>query len=330
MRRPIPEILLERLRGAGRVVITSHVNPDGDAVGSSIGLARVLRMMGKTATVWLHDPLPTLYQPIFQNDHILIGDTPPKGFPTVFDLAIVLECPSLDRTGLGDALSRLPLINIDHHLGNQEYGAINWIDSGAPAAGEMVFRLAKSLRVALDPDLADILYLTLVTDTGNFRFSNATAEAFDAAAALVRAGAAPENVSRWLFESQAPSSLRLLGEMLSSLELHHGGRVATAWLTQAMFAKAGAGPGDSEGLVDYPRSIAGVEAVALFRELEGTGTKVSLRSRGTVNVEKIARRQGGGGHQNAAGFASADPGARLQAETVEALIAALANGEGER
>src|SRR5262249_47352630 len=152
-----------------------------------------------------------------------------------------------------------------------------------------------ALKVSLEPEVASALYLTLVTDTGGFRYSNATPAAFEAAATLVREGAHPEQVAQWLYESQPLAVLKLLGEMLPSLELHAGGRVATVLLTRAMFERAGAGPGDSEGLVDYPRTIAGVDAVALVREREDGSQKVSLRSRGEVDVEKIARHHGGGG-----------------------------------
>ncbi len=299
----VPERLIKRIRSGQRFLLTSHANPDGDAIGSTIAAARLLRQLGKSATVWLRDPVPRLYRDLPGSGRIHTGEEPPSHFPDSFDTAIVMECPSTDRTGLEDALSNLPLINIDHHLGNELYGSVNWVDTAAPAVGEMVFRIARAMNLAIDRDTADCLYLTLVTDTGGFRFSNTTAETFDAAAELVREGASPETISKWLYESQPEAVLRLVGEMLRTLEVHAEGRVATAWMTREMVARAGAGPGDSEGLIDYPRSIAGVEAVAMFRELEGGGFKVSLRSRGTVNVERIARRFGGGGHRNAAGFA---------------------------
>lgn len=318
-----PEVLLARLRSAQRVVVTSHVNPDGDAVGSSIGMARILRRMGKSVVIWLADPPPKVYLPLPGVERIHLGPEPPAHFPDSFDLAVVLECPSLDRCGLEGPLSRLPLINIDHHLGNQSYGAINWVDTASPAAGEMVFRIAAGLHAEIDVDTANALYLALFTDTGGFRFGNATPEAFEAAAALVRAGAEPATVACWLYESQPLAGVRLHGELTRTIELHHGGRVATAWLHREMIEKTGAGPGDSEGLIDLPRSIAGVDAVALFRELDGGGFKVSLRSRGAIDVEKVARQHGGGGHHNAAGFKSGLAAEALIAETVAALAAAV-------
>lgn len=321
-----PEDLLRRIRQGNRFLLTSHVNPDGDAIGSELGLARVLRSLGKGALVWNRDPTPSLYRPLPGSERIHHGEEPPAGFPEVFDAVIVLECPSLDRTGLEDHLTRAPLVNIDHHLGNQHYGAVNWVDSAAPAVGEMVYRLAQGLKAPLEPETATALYLTLVTDTGGFRFSNATPAAFEAAAALVREGAHPEQVAQWLFESQPLAVVRLLCEMLQTLELDDEGRVATALLTPEMFYRAGASAGDSEGLIDLPRSIAGVEAVGLVRRRDDGSHKVSLRSRGEVDVEKVARRHGGGGHRNAAGFALAGDTEQVRRDVVSALTAALSEG----
>ncbi len=318
-----PEDLLRRIRQGNRFLLTSHVNPDGDAIGSELGLARILRGLGKGAVVWNHDSTPTIYKPLPGSERIHVGEEPPAGFPDMFDAIIVLECPSPDRTGLEKHLSERPVINIDHHLGNQCYGAVNWVDSAAPAVGEMVFRLAQGLKVSLEPEVAACLYLTLVTDTGGFRFSNATPAAFEAAAALVREGAHPEQVSQWLYESQPLGVVRLLGEMLQSLQLHEEGRVATGRLTRAMFEKAGANPGDSEGLIDSIRSIAGVDAVALIREREDGSHKISLRSRGEVDVEKIARHHGGGGHRNAAGFTLEGDGEEIRRQVAAELGAAL-------
>jgi phosphoesterase RecJ-like protein len=283
--------------------------------------------MGKGAVVWNRDPTPTIYRPLPGSDRVHNGEEPPAGFPDRFDAIVVLECPSPDRTGLEQHLSARPVINIDHHLGNQLYGSVNWVDSAAPAVGEMIYRLAQGLKLTLDPETASCLYLTLVTDTGGFRFSNATPAAFEAAAALVRDGAHPEQVSQWLYESQPLPVVRLIGEMLQTLEIHEDGRVATARLTPEMFARVGAAPGDSEGLIDVPRSIAGVDAVALIRQREDGTHKVSLRSRGEVDVEKIARHHGGGGHRNAAGYVLEGDGEAARQKVVEALAGALAPAE---
>jgi phosphoesterase RecJ-like protein len=320
---PVPEDVVRKVRQGNRYLLTSHASPDGDAVGSEIGLARVLRRLGKSVTVWNRDPVPSLYRPLPGVERIQVGDEPPSGFPETFDTVIVLECPSTDRTGLEAHLEGLTLINIDHHLGNQLYGAVNWVDTGAPAVGEMVYRLARSLKIDLDSETATALYLTLVTDTGGFRFSNATTAAFEAAAALVEEGASPEQVAQWLYESQPEATIRLLGEMLGSLELHENGRIATVFLLPDMFERSGASHADAEGLIDYPRSIAGVWAAALLRQRDSEEFKVSLRSRGELDVEKVARAHGGGGHRNAAGFVIHGRAEAALAQVVSDLAKAL-------
>ncbi len=322
----VPEALVDAVRKGHRFLLTSHVSPDGDAIGSAIGLSRILHRLGKGATVWSHDAVPKLYRPLPGSARVHVGEEPPEGFPDLFDAAIVLECPSLSRTGLAEQIKGLPILNVDHHLGNEHYGSVNWIETASPAVGVMVFRLAQALHVEIDETSANAFYLTLVTDTGGFRFSNATPAAFRAAAELVELGASPETVAKWLYESQPLSAVRLLGEMLRSLELHDGGKVATVYLKREMMERAGAGPGDSEGLIDNPRSIEGVCAVALFREIDN-GYKVSLRSRGRVDVERIARLNGGGGHRNAAGFSRDGDCEGLAASVAEALSQAVATAD---
>ena len=319
----VPGVLLDWIRQRDRFVLTSHVHPDGDAIGSALGLQQMFRHLGKNAMVWLRDPVPSVYRALPGSQNIHVGSEPPAGFPDRYAGVVVLECPTLSRTGLEDVLPALPLMNMDHHLGNGHYGAVNWVETAAPAVGEMVYRVARALHLDISPDTATLLYLTLVTDTGGFRFANATAETFDAAAALVRQGARPEVVSHWLYESQPEPAVRLVGEALRTLERHHHGRIATVWLTQDMLERAGAGDGDSEGLIDYPRSVAGVDAVALFRQIDDQTFKVSLRSRGDINVEQIARRFGGGGHPNAAGFTRNGQRDTLFREAIDALTTAL-------
>ncbi len=299
-----PEDLLRELRSHERFLLTSHANPDGDAIGSAVGLARILRSLGKGVVIWNRDPTPRVYLSLPGSDRIHHGEEAPASFPDGFDALVALECPTLDRTGLHEQLQNgLPILNIDHHLGNEQYGKVNWVDTSAPSLGEMIHRLARALNVTVDEATATSLYLTLVTDTGNFRFANATSRAFEAAAELVKDGAQPQEVARWLYESQPESAVRLLGEALQTLVVDADGRIATLLLTQEMTQRAGARPGDSEGLIDVPRSIAGVKAVAVVRELGPGKCKVSLRSRGDLDIEKIARAHGGGGHRNAAGFA---------------------------
>jgi len=297
----VPEALVRAVRDASHVLLSSHANPDGDAIGSELGLARILSSLGKRTAIWNLHPVPGLFAQLPGAERVVAGDHPPPGFPEAFDLVIVLECPTLDRTGLDAALSPLPIVNIDHHLGNAHYGIASWVDAEKPAVGVMVAELAEALDATIDVDAANCLLVALNTDTGGFRFANTTPAAFEAAARLLRCGAEIETVSRWLYESQPEGAVRLLGELLSTLRRHHGGTIATVHLTREMFARVGATIGDSEGLIDTPRAIDGVTAVALFRELDDELWKISLRSRGPIDVQAIARRHGGGGHLNAAG-----------------------------
>ncbi len=319
----IPETLTALVGGRRRFLIVSHANPDGDAIGSEIALQRLLRRAGKEAQIWNFHPTPGTYRGLPDSASIHVGEAHPAGFPAAYDCAVVLECPTLDRTGLAGPLALLPIVNIDHHLGNGVYGVENWVDTSAPAVGVMVAALARELGITVDPETADCLLLALVSDTGGFRFSNATPAAFEAAATLVREGARPEQVSQWLNESQPEGAVRLLGEMLGTLELHAAGRLASVHLTQAMFGRAGAAAGDSEGLVDSPRSIAGVEAVVLLRETGPGQWKVSMRSRGKVDVQAVAERRGGGGHKNAAGCKVAGDLPGLRCAFVAELTVAL-------
>ena len=319
----IPDALTALVARHRSFLVSSHANPDGDAIGSEIALLRLLRQAGKSAQIWNFHPTPGTYRALPDSAAIHVGAQPPAGFPGEYDCIVVLECPTLDRTGLAGELSRLPLLNIDHHLGNADYGVANWVDTSAPAVGVMVAALARDLGIPVDPATADCLLLALVSDTGGFRFSNATPAAFEAASTLVREGARPEQVSQWLNESQPEGAVRLLGEMLGTLELHAGGRIATVHVTLEMFARVGAVAGDSEGLVDVPRTIAGVEAVALLRETGPGQWKVSLRSRGPVDVQAVAQRRDGGGHKNAAGCKVTGDLGMLKRQLVAEIAAAL-------
>jgi phosphoesterase RecJ-like protein len=300
-----PQALIEHLRAADRFLLCGHMNPDGDSIGSALGLSRLLSQLGKSCTVWNRDETPAIYLALPGADRLRVGLEPPVSPITEhFDAIVMLECPSLARSGLQDSLTGLPVLNMDHHLGNENYGDVNWVDAASPALGEMILRLSRAMGLPLGARAATALLVALSSDTGGFRFANATARAFEAGARLVDAGADPTEVSKWLHESQPEPSIRLLGEMLTSLELTENGKIASVLLTAQMFSNSGATPAHSEGLINHPRSIAGVEAVALVRELEPGSCKVSLRSRGSFDVERIARSHSGGGHRNAAGFSA--------------------------
>lgn len=293
-----PADLVQALHDAHHVLITSHANPDGDAIGSESALALGLIALGKEVTVWNHDPTPSTYEAFIAGIPWAVAAEPPG---SNFDVIFFVECPTPERTG-HDALPSVPVhINVDHHLGNSEYGDHNWVIPHAASVSILIHELLGALGVEIEERIADALLLGLTTDTGGFRFSNTTASAHRAAAAMLEAGGSPERIARRIYESRTSGSVRLLGEVLQTLDLGFDDRVAFIVLTHEHLTRAGASRQDTEGLIDYPRSIDGVEIAVLFRELDGDRFKVSLRSRGTTSVESIARRHGGGGHRNAAG-----------------------------
>ena len=323
-----PKQLLHHLREADRFLLVGHVNPDGDSIGSALGLASLLGAMGKSCQMWNRDETPAVYKALPGEDRIKTGPHLPfSDLHEKFDFLVTLECPSLDRTGLEQHLSTLPTLNMDHHPGNVEYGLVDWVDPGAPALGEMIFTLSDRLAIELGADAATVLLVALSSDTGGFRFANATPRAFDAGGRMVQAGADPTEVSKWLHESQPEPTVRLLGEMLQSLLITPSRRVASVLLTSEMFRNAEASPAHSEGLINHPRSIAGVEAVALARELGSGKCKVSLRSRGPLNVEQIARRHSGGGHRNAAGYVATGSPEEVREAAVAEIVAEMENDE---
>ncbi len=295
-----PRPAVDRLARAHRVLITSHRNPDGDALGSELALATLAGELGVEAVIVNRDPAPAGLAELPGAGAILVREALPEDFPAAYDLVTVMECPGLDRTGFG-ALGAVPILNIDHHGDNGLYGQVNYLDEDSPAVGEMVWKMFAAARVMPDAETATCCFAALATDTGDFRYSNATRRAFLAAAEMVAAGARPEQVSRWVHERRTEASVRLLGEVLTTLEILCGGRLAVIQADAAAFERAGAGPEDTEDIVNVPRTIAGVEVVAFFKEA-GTGTvRVSLRSKGALDVKSVAAALGGGGHVNAAG-----------------------------
>ncbi len=295
-----PSVAVDRLRGAGRALVTSHRRPDGDALGSELALAELVDRLGVESVILNRDPEPVSLSELPGIERVRVGDRLPEDFPNGFDLVITVECPDIDRAGL-DGLDRLPILNIDHHPDNPLFGEVNYVDDRAPAAGEMVWRMFRAAGIEPTPDAATNAFVALSTDTGDFRYSNATVRAFRAAAEMVEAGADPTRVADWVHGRRNAASVLLLGEALRTLELEHGGRLAIIELDQSAFQRCRATPADSEDIINHPRSISGVLAVAFFKQWEAGVVQVSLRSRGAVNVRLVAAAFGGGGHTNAAG-----------------------------
>ena len=290
----------DRIRAGRRFLITSHRNPDGDALGSGLALQRILRQLGKEAHMQVRDGFNQALMNIPGAPQVEITDALPKDYPKGYDGVFTMECPEVHRTGY-DVLPG-PVVNIDHHLGNEMYGEINYLDLEAPSVGEMVLQMNRNhLRTTLDKETATALYVSLATDTGFFRYHNTSLRAFQAAEELVRAGVVPGDVSLWINESASRGSIKLLGLCLNTLEITPDGKIATLDLPKRFFAEAGATPEDTEGIVNYGRNVNGVLVSALLKEIDDTQTRVSMRAKPGVDVQQIAAMFGGGGHKAASG-----------------------------
>ena len=277
-------------------MLSSHERPDGDAIGSAVGMALALEGLGKQAVVVMEAVPPPFLQPFPAVDRLHIQ----REVSESYDAALIMECSALDRTGVA-GLDRSPVINIDHHPGNTRYGSLNWIDESAAACGELVFTLIEALGAPLTPEVATHIYLAVLTDTGSFRFSHMTPRTFEIARRCVDAGANPQWIARTHYDSSTVGRVRIFGAVLNGMQQDRSGRVALLTITQAGAAAAGGTYDDTDGLINFPLSVKDIQAVAFFKESGPGEWRVSLRSKGAVDVGAIARAHGGGGHTNAAG-----------------------------
>ncbi len=292
--------VLDCIARRNRFVLTSHARPDGDAVGSVLGCAQILRSMGKQADVVLSDAVPFIYRPLPLAEEILQmslvnGD---------YEAAIILECDSVQRTRVEGLESKF-IINIDHHYSGKPFGNVNWIDPEACATAEMIYRLGRTAGVCITKEIATCLYTAVLTDTGSFCFSGTNARTFELAKELVRCGADPAECAQHVYFANPTSKMRLLGAALSNL--HREGSLVWMHITRAQFDHCGAFDEDAEGLVNYAISIAGVQVAVFFRQMPDKRYRVSLRSKGAVNVAEVAESFGGGGHHNASGCSLEGP-----------------------
>jgi len=291
-----PADLVDVIQRGRRFVIASHQRPDGDAIGSAMAMALALRAIGKEATV-VTDAIPPVFLQPFP-DVAGIQITPEV--TAAFDAALIMECSELSRTGV-TGLDRSPVINIDHHPGNQAYGAINWIDESAAACGEMVFTLIEALGAPFTKDIATHVYLAVLTDTGSFHFSHLTPRTYQIAARAVEAGADPQWIARTHYDSNSLSRVRIFGAVMNGMVIVDEGRAALLSITRQAMDSLGGTNDDLEGLINFPLTVKDIEAVAFFKEVGDGDWRVSMRSKGTADIGVIARANGGGGHTNAAG-----------------------------
>lgn len=285
--------VLQEIRGRRRLIVTSHARPDGDGIGSALACAQILRRMGKQADVVMHDGVPRIYQSLPFADRVIHSESVPPN-----DGVIILECDSIKRTLL-NGLEDCFLINIDHHATGKNFAQVNWIDSSAMATAELIYRMASLAGVPLDADIATCLYTAIMTDTGSFMFEGTNEHTFAVARELVLAGADPAHCARNIYFGHSTAKLRLLGAALANL--HRQGAIAWIWVTKEEMERFGAREEDCEGLVNYALSIGDVQVAIFFRELPDARWRVSLRSKGEINVATVAEHFGGGGHKCASG-----------------------------
>jgi phosphoesterase RecJ-like protein len=311
--------ICEELLRHQRIVVTSHMRPDGDSVGSSLALAWALRALGIEARVIHRDPPPLQLADFPGLSDVEVGNTIPAGTGAV----VVLECGDLARTGLS-GFDGLPVVNIDHHPGNTGYGSAQWFDGSASACGELVFEIIDELGVPLSPEMATHLFVAIVTDTGSFRYPGVSPRTFTICARLLEAGADPVSVARRLFDSHTLGRLRLQGAVLQTLEIDGSGRLAILTLDDRTLVASGGTAEETDGLINLPLGVKAIQAAVFFKEA-GDGTwRVSLRSKGEIDVGGVARGFGGGGHKNAAGCTLAGDLASVRARVLERVAPEVA------
>jgi phosphoesterase RecJ-like protein len=321
-----PELqkIVDAIRARQRFVISSHARPDGDSIGSQLAMAYALKALGKDVVVVNADPAPAPLMAFPAVADILIA-------PTVtgeFDAAIIMECGDLSRTGV-TGLERFFVINIDHHPGNSGYGQINWFDASAAACGEMVFDLTRALAVPLSLEIATHVYLAILTDTGSFHYSSISPRTFEICRETLEAGVDPVMVARNVYDSNNMGRLKLFGAVLSAMQIDQTGHIAIVYLDHEMARAAGGTYEDTEGLINLPLTVKEIQAVVFFKQDEGDQYRVSMRSKGAIDIGAVAKQFGGGGHKNAAGCTITGPIDALQKLFVERIEEAVAGPDGE-
>ncbi len=292
----------ERIRSADRLLFVTHLSPDGDTIGSALALALALQPTGKRIEIVSHDPIPERYSHLPMVDRIVSGKSRPDA-PPDSTVVFAFECPDAERTGWPELARRFDLVNIDHHKDNSRFGAINWIETEAPAVGEMVYRLLGRMDLRITKEVATCIYTSIMTDTGSFTYSNTTEASLRLGADMVAAGASPHEIAIALYDSNRHEKLELLACALNRLHVEDGGEIAWIRISLDDLISIGARKDEMEDLVNYPRSIKGVRVALIFKEVGALRYRVSLRAKQGVDVFSVAKSFGGGGHMSASGCA---------------------------
>lgn len=287
------------LKESRTFLVAGHVNPDGDSIGCTCALGLALEGQGKSVVLVSPDGIPDSYKFLSGSDRVF-AEVPPD---RAFDVGIILDCEDRDRLGsVAVALNSCSaILEIDHHPGGRSSSGCQLLDPSAASCGEILLKLFNEAGITISPEIAECLLTAVVTDTGSFRFSNVKPATLCAAASLLEAGASISRVAREVYETRSLSSTKLLGSALSTLRTAGNGRIAYASITGAQMAASEAEGAETEGIVNYVRSVRGAEVGILFREGPDGATRVSLRSGDALDISEIARMFGGGGHPAAAG-----------------------------
>lgn len=283
-------------------LIAAHTSPEGDALGAQLGFYSIIKKLGKQATIISDDQLPYGYD--FLPGVKMIRRLDKQSEHIKFDCLVILDCADLKRTGMVYKLNHdKPVLNIDHHISNQLFGDVNWVDAQASSCSEMIYKLYKRLHLAMDKTTALVLYTGIMTDTGSFRYSNTASSTFKAAAELIKLGINVAQVYRYAYENIPAQDVKLLVEILSKIKFFGQGRVAVFQIDRKPTQAKTSGVDLADQCLTFGRTIKGVEVVVLFKQNLGLKSqiRVNLRSQGRVDVNKVAAYFGGGGHKTAAG-----------------------------
>jgi phosphoesterase RecJ-like protein len=311
----------QKILESQRIVITSHLRPDGDSICTSLALAYMGELLGKEVEIINKDNTPFPFNHFPNIDRIKIGQIPSQGF----DLVILLECANVSRSGQ-ENLDNYFKINMDHHHSNDFYADINWVEPEASAVAEMAYSLGEKLDIRFTSNIANHLYCGIVSDTGSFQFSNTSARCFEVCHKLLKSGASSIKVSELLFNNNSPEKIKLLGQVLSTLQMNKKGNIAMITMFKKNLDSLNLREIDTEDITTLARSIRGVEIVLFYKEIKKNTFRVSLRSKGGTNAAFIAEQFGGGGHLHAAGFTVTGEYNSLQREipaTVDKLLKKL-------
>jgi bifunctional oligoribonuclease and PAP phosphatase NrnA len=327
MKPPLKVIdrIIEAVRESRTICVVGHIRPDGDCVGSQLGLSLALKAEGKKVFCWNEDTIPQKYE-FLDPDHLF--QKPRPGLQ--FDLVIATDAASFERLGaVGPCVAnRKLLVNIDHHESNTRYGELNWVSAREPSTGELIFRLLKAAKWPITKRIADCLFTAVSTDTGSFQYPTTRPGTFHVAGDLVSRGADLTKICDEVYQSYPLSRARLLRHVYSHFHLTHLNQVAYFWLKKADFDRSGAESCDTEGLIDHIRAIAPVVVACVFEEIGPDLTRISLRSKSEkVNVNEIAAQFGGGGHSAAAGARIRGTPLSVQRKVVAALKKAVNSGK---